>query len=803
MSGALNQILIQSRVAALKTSYKLIIAFLLTSLSLACYAQEKVKIGVFENKPIVFKAKEGKISGLSIDIIEAIAAKEQWEIEYVYGTFKESYKKLVDNKIDLIVGLAYTEKRNKDLFYTKETLLNNWGIIYQSLSSKITSIEDLQGKRVVLIDKNIHSRVFSTLMNQFGFAYTPVYVDSPQQLFEVMRSGQAEAAVINRLASLKVTEKDKLKPTSIIFNPVEVRYASSRKSDSRLVEKVDKYLRQWKEDKSSFYFQQIIKWIHTTESTDSKWLKYSLFFIAIIISLFIFYVLYIKNIVRKSHADLDIKSEEQSIILESLADGVFIIDKNGLVQYFNHAAEKIFLYEENEIIGENVSKLMKTSDTEEYDNYNTEKQRKVIGKSRELFAKRKNNVIFPIRMSISELPAQDDGEIRFIGLCVDLTLEKQQDKYLQRSQKMEALGQLTGGISHDYNNMLAVILGFTELLNESIGKDSNLKEYTQQIMKAADRGVALTKKLLTFSKSSEIDREQVNVNDLLRDEKLMLEKTLTPRIKLKLDLEDNLGTLFIDKSALIESVVNMAINAMHAMPEGGKFTISTRAISSNGNPLLLVNSTHKKYLKITLKDTGVGMTEVQQHRIFEPFYSTKGDAGTGLGMSQVYGFVTEHDGVIDVSSTVGGGTRIDIYFPADEQQRTENKQKKTVQPVQLTNKTILVIDDEDAILYMVKEMAMLKGYTVLTATNARDALSMLKDNDIDLLLSDIIMPDIDGYALVQQVMKNFKEIKIQLMSGYNDIEGKNDIPVELLNNILHKPFTSIQLMDKLAEHFVL
>ena len=798
--------LIKYQSASLNRFYKAFVAFLLLSLSIAGYAQEKIKVGVFENKPIVFKSENGNMSGLSIDILNAIADEEQWQIEYVYGPFRDIYQQLEANEINLIVGLAYTEKRNKDLFYTQETLLNNWGIIYQSLKSNITSIEDLQGKRVVLVNKNIHSRVFASLMDKFGFSFTPVYVDTPQQLFAVMKNEQATAGVINRLASLNVTEKDKLKPTSIIFNPVEVRYASSRKSDTYLVEKIDEYLHRWKEDKTSFYFQQIVKWVNTSESTESKWLKYSLFLVAILLIAFVIYVFYIKKVVRKSHDDLNFKLAEQSVILESLAEGIIIMDESGIIQYFNHAAEKIFLYDANEIIGRKVSRLIKSADTDEsdryIDNYNVVKQGKAIGKSREIFAKRKNNETFPIRFSLSELPAKDGAEIRYIGLCVDLTLEKEQDKYLQRSQKMEALGQLTGGIAHDYNNMLAVILGFTEILNDSVGDNPELKSYVQEIMKAADRGAALTKKLLSFTKSSNIEREEVNINDLLRDEKVMLEKTLTPRIQLKLELEDNLSPLLLDKSALIESIVNIAINAMHALPEGGKFTISTHAITSDSNPLLLVDSTHDKYLNIKLQDNGGGMTEAQQRRIFEPFYSTKGDAGTGLGMSQVYGFVTEHDGVIDVNSKIGFGTCIDIYLPFYEQQKTEKKQKITQQFVHPSNKTILVVDDEEAILYMVKSMAMLKGYKVMTVTKARDVMPILKDNHIDLLLSDILMPDMSGYELVQLVMKNFKDVKIQLMSGYSDIEGKDDIPAELLENILHKPFNSDQLMEKLAQHFV-
>lgn len=767
-------------------------------------AKDQITVGVFENKPIVYKLADDTIGGLSISILDKIAASEKWKIEYVYSDFKDIFNRLKRNEIDLIVGLAYTEPRAKSLFYTNETLINNWGVVYQPVDGKINSIQDLKNKRIVEVENNIHSLVFRSLMNRFGFSYQSVYVTTPHDVLDVLKKGKADAAIINRMASLNVTKSDKLKASSIIFNPVEVRYASSKNSNQYIVKKIDQYLSRWKNNEGSIYYQQLDRWVDNVEEESSNTLTYILVLFTVISLLIVIYIPFIKTAARRDKNKLTVKSEEQILILSNLIDGAILIDKKGIVHYMNPSANEMFQYSSKEVVGKNIKMLMPESTATHHDGYLVDYIKKprvsVVGKAREVMAKRKDNEVFPMQLTVVELPSNEGDNIRFLGTCIDLSFQKKQEKYVHRSQKMDALGQLTGGIAHDYNNMLGVILGFSELINEKAGKDDQVKLYIEQILKAADRGVSLTKKLLTFSRSSDTDKEVIDLNEIIREESLMLEKTLTPRIKLILDLQEEIDSIFVDRSELIESIVNMAINAMHAMPDGGSLTIRTDKINCDDEKLQFIDSVKGECIHLSLTDTGHGMTEEQQIRVFEPFYSTKGDGGNGLGLSQVYGFVADQGGAIDVHSKIGLGTCFDIYFPISQSEETGKQISDDVQPVN-TNKTVLVVDDEESITILVKELLSDLGYRVLTATNGEEVLKLLDNTRIDLLLSDIIMPDIDGYVLAKKVIEKHSNVKIQLMSGYSNIKGKNDLPDDLIKNILQKPFTSNELVRKVCLNF--
>ena len=655
--------------------------------------QAAIKVGVFDNKPIVMNV-DGVVTGFSIDVLEKVAQLEGWELEYVHDSFKNNFSRLKRNELDLIVGLAFTDARNKSFFYSEETLVNNWGMVLQHTDAKYPSMQALTGKKIALVENNIHSKVFDSLMQRFGFEYEAVQVQSPSALFSIIENRQVDAGVINRLASLKMDEKYSLVPSPIIFNPVEVRYASSRQGQDVYVKTIDKYLSQWKQNKQSFYYQAMDKWIDDSRK-DNSLLMMALMFALALLLVVVFYIFYVKNAAEKNAKKLADKDLERVLILENLVDGAVIIDQRGTVQSFNRAAEKMFRIKSELIIGKNIKILMPESTASRHDDYlqayNNDKDAAVVGTGREVTALRQDGEQFPMRLSIAELPAHENNNLQFLGICVDLSIQKKRDKYIQHSQKMEALGQLTGGIAHDYNNMLGVILGYSNLLKEKLDGQSRLFKYAEQIERASDRGVSLTKKLLTFSRTNKSDREDVDLNVLLQDQAMMLEKTLTPRIQLTLDLAENLKHIFVDKSELVEAIVNMAVNAMHAMPDGGQFIIKTELVYFDENSRLYKQSNEGGYVHIMIKDSGIGMTDRQQSRIFEPFYSTKGDEGTGLGMSQVYGFVKEHGGSIDVDSKFGLGTCFDIFLLAYQPAESVEPAKEKTVVSATTKATILVV----------------------------------------------------------------------------------------------------------------
>lgn len=396
-----------------------------------------------------------------------------------------------------------------------------------------------------------------------------------------------------------------------------------------------------------------------------------------------------------------------------------------------------------------------------------------------------------------------DSENKTYAICSissDITERKLKDEQLRRSQKMDALGKLTGGIAHDFNNMLGVILGYSELLSNSLKDDSKLVAYTQEIHRAGERGAKLTKKLLSFSRQRITDSKTVDINRLLTDQRDMLEKTLTARIKLNFELADNLWPVLLDSSDLEDAIVNICINAMHAIDGNGQLTIKTYNETVSETDSAQLNLNKGDYVLLCLTDTGKGMDDSTIEKIFDPFFTTKGENGTGLGLSQVYGFVDHSRGTIKVYSEVGHGTRITLYFPRKiETNKSLNLDITAAEEdIVLTGtETILVVDDEPSLVKLTSSILQKQGYKILTAANGKLALEVLKKETVDLMLSDVIMPEMDGYELARIVQDQYPQIKIQMASGFSDNRHEDMTDDSLHANLLHKPYHSQTLLKKI------
>jgi len=384
------------------------------------------------------------------------------------------------------------------------------------------------------------------------------------------------------------------------------------------------------------------------------------------------------------------------------------------------------------------------------------------------------------------------------SIVQDITERRIHEEQLRRTQKMDALGKLTGGVAHDYNNMLGVIMGFSELLEGKLKDQPKLSRYANEIQRAAKRGAKLTRRLLTFSRKQATDKEKLDLNLLLQDTYNMLEKSITARISLALDLQNDLWQVHLDQSDLEDAILNLSINAMHAIEGNGNITIQTRNEIINETDSHLLHIEAGEYVLLSITDTGCGMDNETREKIFDPFFTTKGEKGTGLGLSQVYGFVERSQGVIKLYTETGHGTRFILYFPR-YQEKDENDKQEDISKMSdvMGCETILVVDDEKALLNLTYEILNQQGYRVLCAESAKQALEILETNSIDLLISDIIMPEMDGYQLAAIVQKKYPSIKIQLASGFADERHVDLVDNNLHNNLLHKPFNSQMLLKQI------
>lgn len=390
----------------------------------------------------------------------------------------------------------------------------------------------------------------------------------------------------------------------------------------------------------------------------------------------------------------------------------------------------------------------------------------------------------------------DQGEPLFlVGLSEDITEKQKIEENLRHTQKMDALGNLTGGVAHDFNNLLSVILGFAQLLKEEFDpREGRRIEYVNEIVSAGDRARKLTSKLLAFARKAPSVKEIANANNLIQGIQHMLEKTLTLRIQLDLQLEEGLWLVSVDRAGFEDAILNMSINSMHAMPNGGTIRLITKNVELSSTKAKSLDLPLGDYVSVTVRDTGMGMSEEVRQKIFDPFFSTKGSLGTGLGLSQVYGFVQQSEGGVEVVSAKGDGTSITLYFPKYEMGQAPEPHVNTTQPKKISggHETILFVDDELALLNIAKEILTGKGYTVLLAVNANQAMKILHDNKIDLMVSDVIMPGVDGYELADQVQNLYPKVKILFASGYSD----RDTAMEGATPKLQKPYEANELLQQ-------
>lgn len=511
---------------------------------------------------------------------------------------------------------------------------------------------------------------------------------------------------------------------------------------------------------------------------------------------------------QRDAAEQSLLNEKISIsdILNNLAEGVVTISESGIIESVNNTAKTMFGYTDSELIGNPISLLTTEQEIEKHqahiNYYHETGTLGIFANGFEITGIKKSNKTFPVKVFISKIHNSDKNKNRFIISCEDISIQKIQSEQLRRTQRMDSLGKLTGGIAHDFNNMLGVIIGYAELIELAPNDVESIKEYISQILHAGERGKNLTAKLLSFTKKESSEEDVTNINSIIENSKNLISKTITSRIILETNLIDNIWQTWLDKGDLEDALINISINAMHAMEQGGLFKIETSNISLNEIEANILNLPAGDYVTLKCSDTGTGMEENVRLHIFDPFFTTKKEKGTGLGLSQVYGFVKRSKGELMVYSEVGKGTTFNFYFPryfsTTEVANLKNPQYLNDDDYH-GSETILVVDDEPGLRLLAKNLLQLYGYNVLTTESAENALNILEQTKVDLLLSDIIMPGLDGYQLAAIVIKKFPDVKIQLASGFSDdLHLNNPNEANILNkNLLHKPYSKDQLLKSI------
>jgi two-component system cell cycle sensor histidine kinase/response regulator CckA len=389
--------------------------------------------------------------------------------------------------------------------------------------------------------------------------------------------------------------------------------------------------------------------------------------------------------------------------------------------------------------------------------------------------------------------------LRMVGVSLDVTDRKLLEAQFRQAQKMEAIGMLAGGIAHDFNNMLTAILGYSELLTEQIGPDKPMGQDLREIMAAAQRAAALTQQLLAFSRQQLLALAPLDLTTVVRDVEAMLRRLLGEQITIATVLADDIDPVMADVTHLEQILVNLSVNARDAMPEGGRLTLATRNIILDaGYAAAHPGAKAGSYVTLAVTDTGAGMSSETQRRIFEPFFTTKERGrGTGLGLAAVYGIVKQLDGYIEVESQPARGSTFTIYLP-----RTEQAARGPIRPVPVMSpagtETILLVEDERGVRAFMKITLQRFGYQVIEADTAEAALMLLDGSDtpVHLLLTDIVLPRMDGRELAVRVTRDRPHVHVLFMSGYASGQSTIEGFLEPGSQFLEKPFTAHALLTK-------
>jgi PAS domain S-box-containing protein len=483
-------------------------------------------------------------------------------------------------------------------------------------------------------------------------------------------------------------------------------------------------------------------------------------------------------------------------------DWLWEVDVSGVYTYASENVVDILGYYPDEIIGRTPFDLMTAGESDRVADIFADivnKQEKITDLDNWSIHKNGKHIC----LRTNGVPVYDaSGQLTgYRGVDKDVTEQKEMNDLVMRTQKMDALGKLTGGIAHDFNNMLGVITGYAELLQNNLSVDDKSNKYAQQIYRAADRAKKLTAKLLAFSRKESFSAAETDINQLLRDDQHMLERALTARIRLRYELEVDLWPVCLDRSTLQDAILNISVNAMHAIEDTGRFTIRTQNISLDAEDVSQLNIKPGEYVVLSFADTGAGMDEATRQKVFDPYFTTNGDSGIGLGLSQVYGFVQQSSGAIHVSSQPGHGTQVVIYLPhCFSLLPDESEQKATDSAWDYSgDETVLVVDDEKALCGLAKEILINHGYKVLCAENGKKAFEILETERVDLLFTDVIMPGMDGYELASRVKKSYPDIIIQMASGFSNMHHESEFNEKLHQQRLLKPYSSKMLLHRVRE----
>lgn len=493
------------------------------------------------------------------------------------------------------------------------------------------------------------------------------------------------------------------------------------------------------------------------------------------------------------------------VIVETAPTGIVIADERGRIAEVNAQALQMFGYEHGELIGEAIETLLperlRSSHQVHRSGYTKEPRMRPMGVGMELLARRKDGTEFPAEISLGPLVTKEG--VLVSSTIVDITGRKKMEGQLRQSQRMEAIGKLAGGVAHDFNNLLAVILGSADVVLDKLPADHPSRRKLELIRQAGSSAADLTRQLLAFSRQQMLQPRLLDLKEIVGRTQVLLSRLIGENIQFTISLEPSLGQVKADPGQIEQVLLNLAVNARDAMPQGGRLRIEARNVELDDS----YKDVHQpvipgRYVMLAVEDTGCGIDRDTQSRIFDPFFTTKEfGKGTGLGLATVYGIVKQSAGYIWVYSELGKGTIFKVYLPRVDESTQPVEQKEPDQLISRSRETILLVEDSDSLRELAQEYLESVGYSVLEAASGKEALQQARDfnGTIHLLLTDVVMPEMSGPELASQMASLRPGIKVIFTSGYTDDTVARQGALDPGVTFIQKPYRPKALSQKIRE----
>jgi PAS domain S-box-containing protein len=500
-----------------------------------------------------------------------------------------------------------------------------------------------------------------------------------------------------------------------------------------------------------------------------------------------------------TESKLKLTSERLNTLIDNAPLAVIVVDNDACVEHWNAAAEQMFQWKADEVVGKPFN-LVPEDEIESYERNLSFSRAGGSHRATPARRMRKDGVILDVQVSTSPMRDRHGAVDGTIVMIADVSEHRRLEMQLRMAQKMEAVGLLAGGVAHDFNNLLTAIKGFTSLLTTTLDDNSESAEFLGEINKAADRAAALTAQLLAFSRRQLLRPEAVDLNARVNDLDRMLRLLLRDDGQLTLELAPDLRRVLADPGQIEQVILNLIVNARDAVrgrPGGHVIIRTSNAKLKDEFARWGVLEAPGHYVRLDVIDNGIGMDRATQARIFDPFFTTKEPGkGTGLGLATLFGIVKQSGGYVWVESAPDEGATFSVYLP-----RAKRAARQTGPVIALGtggDERILLVEDEDSVRRVARRALELHGYTIIEAVDGAQALALAADNDIDLVLSDVMMPGMLGTSLVEELRQSNSELPVLFMSGHSEEIVRGGL-LDPATPFLAKPFTPVELAHKVRQ----